>query len=309
MGQSYLCPTMLRVDPSPDRKESMFGYIYKKDAAAIAVILALCLGVGSFFDYQISSALFNIGSMYGRLIEAAGELPFELTASVAGVMLVRAVRPDSRGSKWLAVLGILVNVGLAGYEIVSSLRVGGKLIAVQLVLTFVLVIAANFIVYRLTRDTAPDELMRWALMVLAVWAAQAIILNVIVKPLWSRPRMRVIEVTQGLEFQPWWVIGNPDKWAYIAAGVVKDGFKSFASGHTAHAAIGLMLAGLPATAFKEKPSRRRVVFWTAAVVAALVAFGRIVIGAHFLSDVSCGFALVLALECLAARIAYPSGVQ
>ena len=206
-------------------------------------------------------------------------------------------------------LGILVNVGLAGYEIVSSLRVSGKLIAVQLVLTFVLVIAANLIVYRLTRTTEPDELTRWALMVLAVWVAQAIILNVIVKPLWSRPRMRVIEVTQGLEFQPWWVIGNPDKWTYIAAGVIKDGFKSFASGHTAHAAIGLMLAGLPAAAFKEKPSRRCVIFWAAAVVAALVAFGRIVIGAHFLSDVSCGFALVLALECLAARIAYPNGVQ
>lgn len=83
------------------RKESMFGYIYKKDAAGIAVILALCLGVGSFFDYQISSALFNIGSMYGRFIEAAGELPFELTASVAGVMLVRAVRPDSRRASGL----------------------------------------------------------------------------------------------------------------------------------------------------------------------------------------------------------------
>lgn len=91
--------------------------------------------------------------------------------------------------------------------------------------------------------------------------------------------------------------------------MIKDGFKSFASGHTAHAAIGLMLAGLPAAAFKEKPSRRRVIFWAAAVIAALVAFGRIVIGAHFLSDVSCGFALVLALECLAARIAYPNGVQ
>ena len=163
MGQSYLCPTTLRVDPSPDRKESMFGYIYKKDVAIIAVVLCLCLGVGSFFDYQISSALFNVGSMYGRFIEAAGELPFELTASIAGVMLVRAVRPDSRGSKWLAVLGVLINVGLAGYEIVSSLRVSGKLIAVQLVLTFVLVIAANLIIYRLTRTTEPDELTRWAL--------------------------------------------------------------------------------------------------------------------------------------------------
>ena len=176
-------------------------------------------------------------------------------------------------------------------------------------LTFTLVIAANLIVYRLTRTTESDELTRWALMVLAVWVVQAIILNVIVKPLWSRPRMRVIEVTPGLNFQPWWVIGNPDKWSYIAAGVIKDGFKSFASGHTAHAAIGLMLAGLPVAAFTEKPSRRRAVFWAASLVAALVAFGRIVIGAHFLTDVSCGFALVLALECLAARIAYPNGVQ
>ena len=89
-----------------------------------------------------------------------------------------------------------------------------------------LVIAVNIIAYRLTRDTDPDDLTRWALMVLAVWVAQAIILNVIVKPLWSRPRMRVIEVTPGLNFQPWWVIGNPDKWSYIAAGVIKDGFKS-----------------------------------------------------------------------------------
>lgn len=287
----------------------MFGYIYKKDAAAIAVILAFCLLVGSFFDYQISSALFNSSSLFGRFVEAAGELPFELTASVAGIMLVRSARPDSKASKWLAALGVLINVGLVGYEIIGSLRVGGKLIAFQLVLTFTLVIAANFIAYRLTRDTDPDDLTRWALMVLAVWVAQAIILNVIVKPLWSRPRMRVIEITPGLNFQPWWVIGNPDKWAYIAAGVIKDGFKSFASGHTAHAAIGLMLAGLPAAAFTEKPSRRRVVFWAASLVAALVAFGRIVIGAHFLTDVSCGFALVLALECLVARVAYPHGVQ
>ncbi len=92
----------------------MFGYIYKKDVAIIAVVLCLCLGVGSFFDYQISSALFNIGSMYGRFVEAAGELPFELTASIAGVMLVRSERPDSRGSKWLAALGVLISVGLVG---------------------------------------------------------------------------------------------------------------------------------------------------------------------------------------------------
>ncbi|MFR7797623.1 MAG: hypothetical protein ACLU37_05450 [Collinsella sp.] len=70
----------------------------KKDVAIIAVVLCLCLGVGgSSSIIQISSALFNIGSMYGRFIEAAGELPFELTASIAGVMLVRGAS-DSGGA-------------------------------------------------------------------------------------------------------------------------------------------------------------------------------------------------------------------
>ena len=99
----------------------MFGYIYKKDVAIIAVVLCLCLGVGSFFDYQISSALFNIGSMYGRFVEAAGELPFELTASIAGVMLVRSVRPDSRGEQVARRAGRSRSTcGLVGYEIVSD---------------------------------------------------------------------------------------------------------------------------------------------------------------------------------------------
>ena len=67
----------------------MFGYIDKKDAAVIAVILCLCLLTGTFFDYQISSALFNSSSLFGRFVEAAGELPFEVTASIASIMLVR----------------------------------------------------------------------------------------------------------------------------------------------------------------------------------------------------------------------------
>ena len=41
----------------------MFGYIYKKDVAIIADVLCLCLGVGSFFDYHISSALYTIGNI------------------------------------------------------------------------------------------------------------------------------------------------------------------------------------------------------------------------------------------------------
>ena len=71
----------------------MFGYIYKKDVAIIAVVLCLCLGVGSFFDYQISSALFNIGSMYGRFVEAAGELP------LAGLNLFNRARIRIRGER------------------------------------------------------------------------------------------------------------------------------------------------------------------------------------------------------------------
>ena len=287
----------------------MFGYIHKRDAAVLAAVLAACLCLGSAFDYQISCALFNPANLYGRAIEATGELPFEVTASIAGVMLVRAA-DRSRVSGWFqAVLGVLIAAALVVYELHCALRVDAQLAAVACIVSLAVMLAANVVAWRLTPDAAPAELERWALMVFAVWIAQAVALNLVVKPLWSRPRMHVIAATPGLEFQPWWVIGHPEKAVFIAAGVIKDGFKSFASGHTAHAAIGLMLAGLPARALDERPRRRRLVFWAAVALTAAVALGRIIAGAHFLSDVTCGFALTFAAECLFARLVRPCGVQ
>lgn len=287
----------------------MLGYIRKCDAVALALLLVVGLCLGSAFDYQISCVLFDPANLYGRVVEAAGELPFELCASAAGVMLVRAADRGRAAGRVQSVLGILIVVAVAFYEVHGTLRADAWLAVITGALSLALIVAGNIVIYRLTRDAAPAELVRWVLMVVMVWAAQAFVLNLVVKPLWSRPRMRVIAVTPGLEFQPWWQIGHPDKASFIAAGVIKDGFKSFASGHTAHAAIGLMFAGLPAAGLERHPSRRRVVFWAAVAVTACVALGRIVAGAHFLSDVTCGFALTFAFECLAARIACPRGVQ
>ena len=287
----------------------MTGYIQKRDAAVLGVLLAACLCLGSVFDYQISCALFDPANLYGRVVEALGELPFELCASAAGVMLVRAA-DRGRAAGWVqTVLGVTVNVAVAVYEVHGALRLGSRVAVLACAVSFAIIVLGNIVIFRATRGAVPAELRRWAVMVLAVWVIQAIILNLVVKPLWSRPRMRVIAVAPGLEFQPWWRIGHPGKAGFIAAGVAKDGFKSFASGHTAHAAIGLMLAGLPAAGLKSEPSHRRMVFWAAVAVTAAVALGRIIAGAHFVSDVTCGFALTFAAECLAARIACPRGVQ
>ena len=287
----------------------MFGYIHKRDAVALALLLAACLCLGSVFDYQISCALLDPANLYGRAIEAMGELPFELCASAAGVMLVRSA-DRSRAAGWIqAVLGVLIAAAVVAYEVHGALRVDAQLALVAGLASLALIVAGNIAIFSATRDASPAELRRWAVMVLAVWVVQAIVLNLVVKPLWSRPRMRVIAVTPGLEFQPWWQIGHPAKASFIAAGVIKDGFKSFASGHTAHAAIGLTLAGLPAAGLKREPSRRRVVFWAAVALTAAVALGRIIAGAHFLSDVTCGFALTFAAECLFARLVRPCGVQ
>lgn len=311
----------------------MLGYIDRRDAALLGVLLAVCLCLGSAFDYRLSCALFDPASLFGRTVEAVGELPFELAASAAGVMLVRVARagrlgdrgrggdcdsdggralngPHNRGGRCaLVALGVLLNVALLAYEVIAVVRAGGRLVVVLSALSIAATVAMNVLVYRMTRDAAPAELLRWAAMVLAVCAVQMVVLNLAVKPVWSRPRMRVIAATPGLEFQPWWVIGQPHAAEFIASGVIKDGFRSFASGHTAHAATGLMFAALPAAVLKRAPRRRRLIFWTAVAVTAVVALGRIVAGAHFLSDVTCGFALMFALELLGARIAYPRGVQ
>ena len=89
-------------------------------------------------------------------------------------------------------------------------------------------------------------------------------------------------------FTRWYMVsGQPDKELMRATFGTSDAFKSFPSGHTRGAAATFYLATLGAVLGLSK--KKQIALWVFAVVfTGLVALSRIMVGAHFFSDVLIG---------------------
>ena len=110
----------------------------------------------------------------------------------------------------------------------------------------------------------------WLFLLLALLIGPGILVHLVVKENWDRPRPRQVQEFGGhKDFIP----------AFIPAAMIKDqpgNNKSFVSGH---AAMGFYLMVLGWV------FRRRSWFYAGLVVGSVVSLGRIIQGGHFLSDV------------------------
>ena len=166
-----------------------------------------------------------------------------------------------------------------------------------------------------TMHFKPDTLKKLIKFSIAVAAAVALanILIMIIKDPVGRMRFRAINSDLGQAFindeasgvkgyTPWYISnGQPsqavlDSFKYTYG--VKDAFKSFPSGHTCSAGTVYALIMIPTlfgyTGKKEKRAAT-VACWVVPIVyTALVAISRIMVGAHYMSDVTFGGTLAFA---------------
>ena len=262
----------------------------KPCALALLAALLACFAAGSVLDLSISQALFDASSPLSLAIAPLGYAPLAVTLSVVGAT---AARGSSDGKKRLPTWALLAALSfiLTAYCLVKGLR-SEETGILGTVIAIVGGAVANVLVARATAGADPRELRRWALGAFLALLVQFVAVNLVLKPAFCRPRMRAVAATAGLEYHAWWQIDAAAKQAFVAQGLAADAFASFPSGHVANAASLLALAWLP---FKgEKRARtQRIVFAACAAFAVVVALGRIVAGAHFLTDVSVGFAVQL----------------
>ena len=80
-----------------------------------------------------------------------------------------------------------------------------------------------------------------------------------------------------------------------ATGLTSEEFKSFPSGHAGGSALTLMFAMLVPYFVKGQEKIQLPMFYAGFAWLLLVAFARIRVGAHFLSDVSMGAFLTIAM--------------
>lgn len=274
----------------------MLSQDFKKKCLIVVVTLLAMLGVGSFFDFQISSALYDPNNVYGIFFASFGQVPAMLCWSFGGVILVRLAKDKNIFIKILAFVGCalfnllaLAALTFDPYQYIKVLP-----IAVCFVIALIIAGVSNYAFYKATENTSKEDLKKLCIVLIGAMLLSNIIVNIVKVP-WSRPRMRMIAEQPLASFQPWWVIGCEAREALMALGVASEEFKSFPSGHACCAACMMLLCVLPLVSEKMK-GKENILFAIGFGFPLLVALARIIAGAHFLTDVTVGMTVTFIVE-------------
>lgn len=262
------------------------------------VLLWLCaLGFATVYDLDISLAVADRNSVFGRIFEIAGEPPAILFASFnfSVLMAYRLRCTELRlKDKLTAVLFFILSVGTAVYTFVRTCNycidwlddrgIGFRLDLVfyLLMLLAALITVTVFILSAMTMDEKRLHRIYSVAKSCAFAAAATFAIIWAFKLTWGRIRFRQMGGDLTL-FTPW----------YLPRGFT-GGF-SFPSGHTANATVIFSVIHyfrfLPERLHRLKP----LILTALGIWIVVVASSRVFAGAHYLSDVLFGMAITLAI--------------
>lgn len=260
----------------------------KKERFIVFGVGLILLAIFTFTDLQISQALFT-KNLYGRIFEVIGELPFVILTTIAAALLFRfRCKKNIFVNIILAILsGLLIAMMgfMGGFMTANYLgdNLGSVPGFVAPLIGLVVVVVSVLVAYRVEEQYA-KEALRYGAVAVVYFIAVLVVMNTI-KTAWGR--MRIREMTDPVnEFTRWYVI--------TPRGGFDNKYASFPSGHTMNSAAVILLTLLPTfmPKLQKKDTMLRVIAY---VWILLVGSSRIVMGAHFASDVTVGALLSLAL--------------
>jgi membrane-associated phospholipid phosphatase len=277
-------------------KSSNRNYFIALIGAAALILLA------TFADLPFEQAMYSPKSTFGAVFATLGMRPLYSLMPLCVGMLWGALIVNRQRIK-AAVLVFLTVINLAAsYKTLVCLtglihnEYGWPEIAVAVNTVLFGVLAGGLGVYFGKKN--PDEVLKAALIgVIAIVGGRTIL--DILKEAWGRQRFLTMD-NPASQFTPWYA---PQKSA-----MSNDTYKSFPSGHTFSAMTLLWLSLFPRFIDELKPKASA---WSAGltifaiVYTVLTMLSRIILGKHFLSDVSMSAFIFLAI--FAAATAVVSG--
>ena len=120
-----------------------------------------------------------------------------------------------------------------------------------------------------------------------------------------RPRYRFLVSSGELPFYSWWEsykeykqfikdnIGQEIAGVTMTEDILKEEFKSFPSGHSGSGAILMLFLPYASMVFNKLKGKETLLFYIGFAWSILMAFARMLAGAHYLTDVSMGALIVM----------------
>ena len=248
---------------------------------SILGLIAVLFVLGGIFDLAIAERVYQPDNFMAKLFESVGIFPPFLFVACTFTVLFFLVRFEDKYrvlKQVLCVIAVIIAYFIFAYmasEVYFEDFAWRMIVTVTAALSFT---ALSFIFFR----NVPREKFRK----LAVFLIFASIVSLIsslltvhtLKYFWGRPRYREL-VEEGLAaFTPWYKIN----------GFSLHGHHSFPSGHTCSATNLLVFLALEEV-FPEVASRKKTIALVVGMYIFTMAYSRLVMGAHFLSDVTAGF--------------------
>ena len=266
-------------------------------------ILVVGLVLGSFFDLQINQALFNKTNVFGLIVSSFGMIPGYGALSFIGGALVAVTYKDEKFPKWAKVIFAVVALALYGTSVYflgkDVFSVNGfenpSIYWLGFVIMGVIMVPVCYFGYRLGKLNENPKM--WiVLFILAGVIFMALVPGVtLFKSIMHRPRYRIAIYEGYVNFHNWWEPYKDYKDIIAMSGgyLTKEEFKSFPSGHAGASMCGIILLTTMPLLNKKWMKYQTLFFYIAFGWGLVVMFARMLVGAHFLSDVCVGALLTV----------------
>ena len=263
----------------------------------IYLLTGLCLlGViiGTFLDEQLSAAIFSRGNDFGIFVSTIGTMPGYLMFSfLGGGFFFFFNKKQGRVVDQVIslIFAIVLGIGAiyyAGREFFGENGYNKKdLYWIGFLIILPLSIGMEFFGFKVASKSDNPRLWHlYAVMALFIFIA-LVPGTSILKGIMHRPRYRTLTMYDEVVFHPWYKPCTEYK-ELMNIGISKEEFKSYPSGHASASLVFALVMSMLPLINKKYQNIAYILFGVGVAWYLLIAFVRILVGAHFLSDVSTG---------------------